>query len=69
MSTLLPELAQILDDMVPDQPAARITMTEAASRLRAWSEGLSDDFLATRVWEYCPDKRDYTNSERERKLE
>lgn len=69
MKDLVPELFNILEDMVGDDPAARITMAKASSRLKAWSESLSDEFLATKVWEYCPDKQEhYSQSERERKL-
>jgi hypothetical protein len=64
MRDLLPELHQILEKMVCDDPDERLTMAEASKRLEQYRKSVPEETLRTKVYEYCNSKaRPYTSSD------
>jgi len=52
----LPELVQIFDDMISEDPDARPSMAQACKRLEDVTLELSEDIRKTSAWEYHPAK-------------
>lgn len=53
MPELLPELAQILDDMIVEDPDHRPTMAEASKRVERYRKNLDEATLSIKFRDYC----------------